>query len=209
MKTTFFYPNNPASNPQKRVISFKAGLTIKFAEEIRNTDVLEISDRLARRGIETDFKGNKVVAWCCEKTVSIFQQLNEKFGADLALPKGIYVEDFAKLNIDSPAALGFCNLRPTELKKNSNEIIPSRTLFFNSFETLPKQIPPEKKWLWDWNYINKITDFNYAIKQSATDFFLDPFFEENIHVSHEDRLLRKFGGKTLAKKLIKLKIQKK
>ncbi len=58
------------------------------------------------------------------------------FGLKLALPKGIFVEDFKDLNVDNPSMYGFCNLAPTKLKKNSDEITPSRIIFFNSFKQL-------------------------------------------------------------------------
>lgn len=160
-------------------------------QEIQHADVLEISNRLANKGIPTDFKGNKVIAWCCDKTVGYFEQLNEKFGTQLALPKGIYAEDFRNLNVDSSTMYGFCNLAPVELKKGSDEIIPSRVVFFNT--------------LHNWNDINSISDTRYVKKHSGTDFFLDIFLHEFSHVAHEDRLLGEFDGATLLEMLESVK----
>ncbi len=199
MKIIFAYPNN--NSPQPKNIVFGAGLTREIGREMRNVNVLEISDRLTQKGIPTDFKGNKVIAWCSAKTIEVFQQLNKNFQTHLALPKGIYVEDFAGLNVDSQTMLGFCNLLPTKLIKGSSEIIPSRTVFFNTFETAKKQLPPEEQWLFDWNYINEIADVNYAAKQSSTNHFLYFFMHELSHVVHEDRLLNKLGGQALAKRI--------
>lgn len=201
MKVVFSFQKNNSSKPQTQNIAFGAGLTAKFAEEIKNADIAEISTRLAKNGIPTDFKGNKIVAWCCEKAVNIFQQLNENFGTHLTLPKGIYVEDFANLNIGSITRADFCNLTPTQLIKGSNEIVPSRTVFFNTFETANNQATPETKWLYNWNQVNKIADFNHAIRQSGTDFFLDTFLHELSHVSHEDRLLSRFNGQVVTQKI--------
>ena len=159
-------------------------------QEIQRIDALEISARLAKKDVPTDFKGNRVIAWCCDKTVQIFEQLQRKFGQGLALPKGIYVEDFRDLNVEDPNALGTCNLRFSELRKNSTEAVPSRTLFFNSIH--------------DWDDINSISDNQYAAKHFSTDHFLYTFLHEFAHASHEDRLLSKLGGKKLAITLEKL-----
>lgn len=199
MKIIFAYPHNNSPKPEN--IVFGAGLTREIGREMRNVNVLEISDRLTQKGIPTDFKGNKVIAWCSAKTIEVFQQLNKNFQTHLALPKGIYVEDFAGLNVDSQTMPGFCNLQPVKLIKGSSEIIPSRTVFFNTFETAKKQLPPEAQWLFDWNYINEIADVNYAAKQSSTGHFLYFFMHELSHVAHEDRLLNKLGGQALAKRI--------
>lgn len=199
MKITFCSKKYSLSEPQTQEIAFGAGMTAKIAQEINNVDVLEISNRLAQKGIPTDFKGNKVVAWCSEKAVKIFEELNEKFGTKLALPKGIYVEDFDKLNIDRQNMYGFCNLTPTALKKGSSEIIPSRTLFFNAHQDQLSQP------LYNWDYIDQIADYRYATKQASTDSFLDIFLHEFAHVAHEDKLLKKFGGDVLLKKILSAK----
>ena len=173
MNIIFLLQKNTSLNNRKQKLTFKAGLSAKFVQEIANVDTIEVSNRLAKKGIPTDFKGNKVIAWCSEKAIEIFQQLNEQFNLKLTMPKGIYVEDFDNLNADT--IYGFCNLAPTKLKKNSNEIIPSRTVFFNTFETTKKQCPSEIQWLYDWNNVNEIADFNYSTKLSSTDHFLDFF----------------------------------
>lgn len=186
---------NIKSNPGKEIlnihtkqkVSFTAGLTSKMMQEIHQTDVLEVSVKLAKKGIPTDLKGNKVIAWCCDKSVEIFQQLNEKFGQKLTLPKGIYVEDFRDLNVENPSALGTCNLLRSELKKGSSVIVPSRTIFFNSIH--------------DWNSIDAISDNQYAAKHFSIDHFIYAFLHEFSHAFHEDRLLSKLGGKRLAKTL--------
>lgn len=166
---------------------FKSGLTPKMIQEIQQTDSLEISKRLAKKGIPTDFSGNKVIAWCCDKTVEILQQINKQFEQKLALPKGIYVEDFRNLNVEDPCALATCNLWFSELRKNSTEAVPSRTLFFNSIH--------------NWDNINFISDNQYAVKHFSTGHFLYAFLHEFAHASHEDRLLSRLGGKRLAKTL--------
>lgn len=171
----------------KNDVWFEADLTPKMLQEIQQSDILNIANRLVKKDIQNDFRDNKVVAWCCDKTVQIFEQLNKEFGQKLALPKGIYVENFKNLNVENPLLLGTCNLKLSELRKNSDEAIPSRTLFFNSIH--------------NWDNIDSISDTQYAAKQFSTDHFLYAFLHEFIHASHEDKLLNKFGGKKLAKKL--------
>lgn len=177
MKVALAIQSNNKSKLQKQNISFGAGLTPKMMYEIQHADVLEISDKLAQKGILTDFKGNKVIAWCCDKTVDIFQQLNK------GVPKGIYVEDFNSLNVDNPNMYGFCNLAPIALKKGSDEIVPSRTVFFNT--------------LHNWDEIDSISDKNYLTRYSGTDFFLDIPSHEFCHVIQEDHLLDLYDGETL------------
>lgn len=179
-------------------ISFKAGLTPKMMQEIQNADVLEISKKLEQKGIPNDFKGNKVIAWCCDKTVEIFEHIKK------GLPQGIFVDDFTKLNVESQTMYGFCNLRPTELYKNSNEIVPSRTIFFNTFDTIRNKMPSYKQCLYDWSNINNIADEHYNTKHSATNHFLDLFIHEFSHVSHEGNLLDKINPNKLAEILEKI-----
>ena len=114
---------------------FGAGLTTRVMEQINQADVFKISNRLASKGIDSDFQGNKTIAWCCSKTVEIFEEINKKFEMNLALPEGIYVKDFEELNIPKDNLAAFCNLTRSKLIKNSNSDTPAKTLFFNSFQT--------------------------------------------------------------------------
>lgn len=209
MKVVFSFQKNNSLKPQKQNAVFGAGLTPKIAQEIQQVDDLAISNRLAKKGIPTEFKGNKVVAWCCDKTVEIFEQLNEKYHTRLALPKGIYVDDFEKLNVDDVNATGFCNLFPTDkFKKNSNEFVPGDVIFFNSFETFKNQFPIEWQVLHNWNKINTIADAQYVTKYSSTNHFLDVFIHEFSHSTHEERLRKKIGGEVLEVKIDSVKTAK-
>lgn len=199
MRIQFSFKKDNYKNTINNNVNFGAGLTPRMIQEIQNTDILEISKNLVRKGIPTDFKGNKIVAWCSSKTVDIFEQLNKKYNLQLAFPKGIYVSDFFDLNIENQTAFGFCNLFPTELKKNSVETIPSRTVFFNSFETLRNKMPKVIQNGFDWNNINDISDHNYKMKNSSTNHFLGIFIHELSHVAHEDRLIGIFKGPKTAK----------
>lgn len=181
-------------------VSFCAGLTAKIMQEIQGADLLDISNRLAKKGIQTDFKDNKVIAWCSEKTIDIFQQLNEKYKLKLALPKGIFVENFENLNIDSPTHYGICNFFPTKLKKNSDEITPEKTLFFNNNLNWIDNTPLESRSN-TWMYIDEITDIRYKTRESSSDNFLYTFLHDFAHVGHEDHLIKKIGAKALLEKL--------
>lgn len=189
MKIAFTLLDN--NKYKKQNIAFEAGLTPKMMQEIQQSDVLEISKRLEGKGIPNDFQGNKILAWCCAKTVEIFEQFNKQFGTNLSLPRGIFAIDFKNLNTDTPHAYGLCNLTRTTLIKDSNEIIPSRIVLFNTEH--------------NWGNIDILADQRYARRTAGTDFFLYPMFHENVHVEHENHLLTKFDGETVAKKIISAK----
>ena len=76
--------------------NFRAGLTSAMRSEIRSVDVAKVSEALQKQGIQSDFKGNKMLAWCSLKSVEIINEINKRFGVKLGLPKGIFVEDFTK-----------------------------------------------------------------------------------------------------------------
>lgn len=197
MEIQFSTQRKSSTKLQKQNIVFGAGLTPKMMEEIQQTDVFTISKKLAEKGIITDFKGNKFVAWCCYKTVEIFEQLNKKFKQRLALPKGIFVEDFERLNINNPNKMSFCNIFPlNNLVKGSNRQFNGETLFFNAKNDLTDQNE-----LQDWSKIDNIADYNYSKGISATDHFLDTFLHEFSHIAHEHRVLKKRGLIKLEKSL--------
>jgi len=201
LKITFSLQNDNCISTPNNKVSFGAGLTPQILNEIHQTDVMKISNRLAKQGILTDFQANKVIAWCCDKAVGIFEQLNKDFGMHLALPERIYVEDFEKLNIEKNSLAGFCNLARNGLKKNSNEIFPAKTLFFNTFETIAQMTDPNIKWIYNWENIDQIADINYFIGHSSTDYFLSTFIQELSHNAHLDRASKKIGGDALAEKI--------
>lgn len=208
MKVTFSFQNNNSTKPQKQNVVFGAGLTSKMVQEIRQSNVMEISGKLAQRGISTDFRGNKVVAWCCNKTIEIFEQLNKRFKVGFALPKGIFVEDFEKLNIEDKSAIGFCNLARTNLIKDSEKETPSGVIYFDTLVQKRANASSEMQWLYDWGNIDSISDYRYAIRQAGTDSFLDIFLHEASHNVHLDKLLEKYSGKVVDKKILSAKNEK-
>lgn len=187
MKVIFSFQKNNSSTPQKQNVVFGAGLTPKMMQEIQRTDVLEISRKLAQKGIPNDFKDNKVIAWCSNKIIAIFELLNKKYKLKLALPEGIYVEDFKLLKEQDPNALGTCNMLPTKLKTYSDEVIQPRTVFFNN--------------LHNWENIDQIADKDFITGLSSTPHFLNFGLHEVIHSAHEDRLLNILGAKAVVREL--------
>lgn len=181
--------------------TFSAGLTQSIAKEIQNADPVLISQKLMKKGVPANFDNNQIIAWCCNKVVEIIEHINKKYKMNFALPKGIFVKDFKTLNIDDEKTRAFCNLRPFELYKGNREVVPSRTIFFNNFESLKANLSPENRFFYDWENIDGISDFAYDIKHSPTDFFLDTFFHEFAHAIHESRLIKKLGADDLSKKL--------
>lgn len=191
MKVSTIIQNKNQSKIKANDINFNAGLTPKMMQEIQNTDVLSISEKLAKKDIASDFKNNKVIAWCCDKTVNIFENLNENFETNLALPRGIYVDDFKNLNYKNKRAYGLCNFFPTKLIKNSDEFTQEETIFFNTFETTQNKLFKVRNWKYDWNNINKLADYRYSFNDIPTDHFLFTPLHEFIHVAHEDRIFNK------------------
>lgn len=181
--------------------SFSAGLTQSIAKEIQSADPILISEKLLKKGVSTNFDNNQTIAWCCNKVIEIVEHINKKYKMNFALPKGIFVKDFENLNIDDTKTKAFCNLRPFELYKSSEEVVPSRTIFFNNFETFKQDLLPENRFLYDWKNIDEISDLTYEIKHSPTNFFLDTFFHEFAHSIHETRLIKKLGVNKLSKQL--------
>lgn len=187
MKVVLSLQNNNFSKPQKQKIAFEAGLTQKMIQEIRQTDTVQISRKFAQKGIPTDFKGNKVIAWCCYKTAELIEQANKRFGVNLALPRGIFVEDFDNLRVGDSEMTGFCNHAQAKLYKNSDAITPSRTIFFNSIH--------------NWHNVDSMSDSRFATRHSGSDFFLDIFFHEFSHVLHDEHLLDLYDPQTVLAKL--------
>lgn len=167
--------------------NFHAGLTKQMKQEIASCNIQKISKEFAKNGILTDFKDNKTVAWCSLKCLEIIKNINEQFNLNLGLPRGIFVEDFNKLDIKNKNSIGVCNVFPVDLYKGSSIIIPEKTIFFNEL--------PEEKFFWE--NIDAHADITKAISISASDFFLDTFLHEFAHAIHEEHLLEKIGSKKL------------
>lgn len=152
---------------------FQAGLTKQIRSEINSCDTRKISLELAKMNIPSDFKDNKVIAWCSMKCCELFKSLK------LPLPKGIFVEDFTEVRGTHPDYLGFCSVSPDTFYKNKDIVRPEKTLFFNK-EPNNGRIPNF------WEYIDEIADEQYAENFSPNDFFLYTFLHEFSHVAHED-----------------------
>lgn len=178
--------------------SFQGGLSKKLMQEINNTNVEAVSQKLQEAKIITDFQDNKAVAWCCHKVVEIINELNQKHKLNLSLPKGVFVENFDNLNVTDKTMYGFCNMQPSKLFKDTDLYVPSRTLFFNSFEG--ERFLANQKF-YNWQNIDEISDFKFSNKSAPTDYFLDIFFHEFAHVIHEDNLIKTLGSNIVAEKL--------
>ena len=76
-------------NPNSSV-SHKAGLSRQFAEHAQTANWYKISQALKKEGIQSDFKGNSVVAACVEKVVQIFKDYK------LGLPTEVKFEPLEK-----------------------------------------------------------------------------------------------------------------
>lgn len=165
-------------------------MTTGIKNEIKYCDVQKISEYMEKQGIKNDFKGNKIVAWSSLKCVQLIQTLNKLYNLQLSFPKGIYVEDFENLKGIDMNACGFVNYAPINLYKEKSLIMPEQTIFFNEFKD--KQI---------WSNLDYLSDKDYDNGLQATDFFLEKFIHEFMHVIHEQNLILKLGGQKLVKSL--------
>ena len=163
-----------------RNITFNAGLTNQMKTEIASCKPKQIEKYMKNIGIKADFKHNKVVAWSSLKCCEFVQELNKKYKLNLSLPNGIIIEDFQKLYGSNEYDMGLTNFTPAYLYKTKNVIVPEKTIFFNSQNV-------------DWRKIDSLSDELYANGVTGTDFFLESFLHEFMHVIHLDNLLRKIG----------------
>lgn len=187
--------NNSYPKLQNSKINFGAGWSAQIEKEIEKCNIAQIIDTFEKQGITTDFKDNKVVAWCSLKTLEIFNELNEKYKLKLDLPKAIYVEDFAKLKEQDPQEYGICNWYPAYLKKDSDQVYSERTVLFNSFESSPN------RWEHNWKNIDLITEDLHKSKILSTPHFLNIFVHEFGHSTHNGFLLNKIPAKDFLAKL--------
>lgn len=174
--------NNFSSNKT----TFRAGLTNQIKNEINSCDVRKISHELRNVNIGSDFKGNKVVAWCVFQCTKLITEINNKYGLNLALPKGIFVEDFSKLNVNNQDAFGFMNFAPTFLHSDKKIITPEKTIFFNEFKDMNYKGGNKI-----WEQADEIADMNFEKRSATTDFFLEIFLHEFAHVIHEGNMQTK------------------
>lgn len=189
MKVKIQTLNNPS---KKQKYSFGSGLNTEIMKTIKNSDVNRISDRFIKRNIAVDFKNNKVIAWCCEKTLDVIELLKKRYNIKFGLPSGIIVDDFENLPLVNSKMYGFCNMLPCELIKN--KIVPHKMIFYNTFESQNKKQLYASK-IFSWEDLDHIADSNFKNGISPTDYFLDMFFHEFAHAAHEENMIQKLGIK--------------
>ncbi len=164
--------------------NFRAGLTSAMRSEIRSVDAAKVSEALQKQGIQSDFKGNKMLAWCSLKSVEIINEINKRFGAKLGLPKGVFVEDFSQQSFLDKDSLGFINLVPTK-KYGTNDVTPEKTIFFNEFSEFNYQGGNHF-----WEKLNECAEMMFETGNATSDFFLEPVFHEFAHAMHESNLIK-------------------
>lgn len=190
------YINNFSSNKA----TFRAGLTNQIKNEINSCDVRKISHELRNFYIESDFKGNKVIAWCALQCTKLITEINNRYGLNLALPRGIFVEDFSQLNVNNQDAFGFMNFAPTFLHSDKKIITSEKTIFFNEFKDMNYKGGNKI-----WEQADEIADMNFENKGATTDFFLETFLHEFAHVMHEGNMQTKIhNGADLVKIIISM-----
>lgn len=179
--------------------SFRAGLTKKFKNEINYCSVQKISKELKTLNIKTDFKGNKLLAWCALQCIKLITEINNRYGLNLALPKGIFVEDFSRLKVNTKDAYCYVNTIPKLLYSDKNVLVPEKTIFINEF----------KEMNYDggnaiWDQVDELADMNFENKTTTTDFFLETFLHEFAHVMHEGNMQKNHSSSELLKIIISM-----
>ena len=169
--------NVPPKTPQ-----FKAGLTRQMQAEINHCDPVKISNELAKMGVPSDFKNNKVIAWCSFKCTEIINNINQKYQLHLALPKGIFVEEFSELIDVNPDALATCNISRDRLHPNSKKVTKEQTILINLNSAEGENF---------WDNVDNIAEENLACSISPTNHFLDTFLHEFCHSLHLGNLINK------------------
>lgn len=166
-------------------INFNAGLTKEMRSQIHNCRVPIIEYNLKQQGINADFKDNKVVAWCVMKCCKFINSLNRNYNLSIALPKGVFVknssffeckETVAKINFAQP------------IYGQNHTIIPEPPAIYFSENIF-------------WRNLDDIPDYNYKEGWWATDFFLEQFLHEFMHVAHIDYLIKELGNAEFYEKL--------
>lgn len=185
--------NSIFTNTPKSRVNFGAGWSAKIEREIINCKIPDIADTFEKQGIETDFKDNKVIAWCSLKTLEIFNELNQKYKLNLKLPKAVYVEDFSKLHEQNPEEYGICNWYPGYLKKDSDKIYPERTVIFNSFN--------DDKYEHNWANIDSIAENLYQNRIMSTPHFLSTPIHEFSHAVQNGYLFDRFNEEDFLKRV--------
>lgn len=177
-------------------LNFRHGLTKSIRNEINSCNTHKIVNYLNKeKGINADFKDNKVIAWCTLKSISIIDYLNKYYHTKFAMPYAIYVEDFTKLNVDDTGTtFGILNFFDNNDTYKDKSLATAATIYYNDFRNVGVNSP---NGLWD--KIDEIMDEQQAHHMSATNFFLEPIFHEFVHAMHEGNLLKKLGNKGIVK----------
>ena len=174
-------------------LHFEAGLTRQMKAQIYSCDANKIENYFIQQGINSNFKNNKIAAWCSLQCLKIIQEFNRKYNLNLGLPKGIFVEDFADLKIPDSniCAFGITNFAPAYLYKNKNSVIPEKTIFLNSENYI-------------WQNLDTMSDEAFSEGLSTSDFFLENILHEFMHVVHICNMLSKIEGEKFLQNLKEL-----
>jgi len=200
-------PVDSTSQKSKSKVSFGYGWNSKVSEGIKHCDIVQITGEMRSRGIETDFAGNQVIAWCSHQAVKVFDHMNERYGLKLGLPKGIYVRDFSQLKETPIDDYGRCNWYPAYLQSGANKIFPERTVFFNSFEKQTQTMSEGERWRYKWENVDPIIEEFHRNKILGSGHFLGMFLHEFCHSAHNKHIFERFeklSPEDLLKKLRRL-----
>ena len=184
--------SNYSTMGQYSLVLFQSGLNRKIISDASNCNANDISNYCLKYNIQTDFKANNIIAYCCFKSIEYIRNINKSLHLNFLLPNQIIVEDFNNLKGNLNDSWGVCNLLPTKLYKNSDKIIPERTILFNSnlMEFNDKRLL---------EYMNDVAEFQKKENIESSSHFLIKFVHEFAHSLHEGYLQQKFSANKLNK----------
>ena len=160
--------NNSKSTKSAKV-SFKSGMTPHIARMLDNTDISEVQQFFAKRGIPTYFTDNQVIAGCSQMTAKIFEKLR------LPLPNGVFTYD-ASVNQDLSNTLGVCFNKPVGIGGN---IFASQSVGFNRILDSSSI------------FLDNIANSGIYGKEKSSTHFLRTFIHEFIHAAHMKNVIKK------------------
>lgn len=170
--------------------SFGYGITRQISKEIQRCDIAKIQKEFRKNNIPTNFRGDKFFAYCSLKCLEIIKCLNSMYNLNLGLPKGVFVEDFAKLDDELDDASGATTTRPTTAYKNNNTVYPIGTVFFDNHTHYTT------------NEYDIMSDMLYESGDQPSPFFLHLTLHEFAHAMHIDNLINNLGTQKYFKKLL-------
>ncbi len=159
-------------------INFSSGLTTKLLLKEKCTNPCKLETYLNKEfGIETNFSGNKTMAYANTLCAQIFQKLSKKMNFNFLFPPFIRIYNKTSL-IEKNSASNFCIHDSKAILIDDNPF-PGRSIFFENIINL--------------KYINEKTEESFIQKYTSSPHFLAPFIHEWLHSIQLDFIYNNYG----------------